>query len=75
VIGAAQKIKKAGSRNCLPENEKDNGLDVGLGLAQTLHAIASFPLAALFEQIDAFETLQNVALNDETADTLEAFVL
>jgi hypothetical protein len=52
-----------------------NGLDVGLGLAQTLHAIARFPLATLFEQIDAFETLQNIALNDETADTLEAFVL
>jgi hypothetical protein len=52
-----------------------NGLDVGLGLAQPLHAIASFPLATLFEQIDAFETLQNVALNDEAADTLEAFVL
>jgi len=52
-----------------------NDSDVGLGLAQTLNAIAGFPLAALFEQIDAFETLQNVALNDEAADTLEAFVL
>jgi hypothetical protein len=59
---------------CL-EFERRKDLDVGLGLAQTLHAIASFPLATLFEQIDAFETLQNVALNDKTADTLEAFVL
>jgi hypothetical protein len=59
---------------CL-ELKKRCGSDVGLGLAQTLDAVARFPLAAFFEQIDAFETLQNVALNDETADTLEAFVL
>ena len=71
-----RRIKKAGSGNCLPENEKGEiSLDVGLGLTQTLHAIACFPLTAFFEQIDAFETLQNVALNYETADTLEAFVL
>jgi len=60
---------------CLPEDEKADDSDVGLGLTQTLDAIASFPLAAFFEQVDAFETLQNVALNDETADSLEAFVL
>jgi hypothetical protein len=51
------------------------GSNVGLGLAQALDAVAGLPLAALFEQIDALEALQNVALNDETVGTLEAFVL
>lgn len=50
-------------------------LDVRLGLTKTLNAIAGFPLAALFQEVDAFETLQDVTLNDETRDTLEAFVL
>jgi hypothetical protein len=68
--------RKRQAEKFLPACDENRcGLDVGLGLAKTLHAIASFPLAAFFEQIDAFETLQNVALNDETADTLEAFVL
>ena len=70
----AKQKRQAVDAACL-DLKRRNDLDVGLGLAQTLHAIASFPLAALFEQIDAFETLQNIALNDETADTLEAFVL
>ena len=60
----------------LPAFEKGKcRLDVGLCLTEALNAVARLPLAALFEQIDAFETLQNVALNDETADTLETFVL
>jgi len=50
-------------------------LDVGLGLAETLDAVARFPLAALFEDVDALETLQDVALNDETVGALETFVL
>ena len=49
--------------------------NVGLGLAQTLHAIACFPLAALFEQINALEALQDIALDNDTAGSLEAFVL
>jgi hypothetical protein len=49
--------------------------NVGLGLAQALDAIAGFPLAALSEQVDALEALQDVALDDDTAGTLETFVL
>lgn len=66
--------KKAGSGYCLPKGMKFNS-DVRLGLAQTLHAIAHLPLAALFEQIDALEALQDVAFDDETGDALKAFVL
>jgi hypothetical protein len=40
-----------------------------------LDAIAGLPLTTLLEQVDAFETLEDVALNDETGGALEAFVL
>jgi hypothetical protein len=49
--------------------------DVGLGLAETLHAIAGLPEAALLEQVDPLETLQDVAFDHETGDALKAFVL
>jgi hypothetical protein len=55
-------IKKAGSGNCLPKTKR-NRLDVGLGLAQTLHAIAGLPLAPLPEQVNALEALEDVAFN------------
>jgi hypothetical protein len=67
--------KKAGSRKTACSDKNGDGLDVGLGLAEALNAIAGFPLAALFEEVDAFETLQNVTLNNETGGALEAFVL
>jgi hypothetical protein len=38
------------------------GLLLALGLAQTSDAVALFPLAALFQKIDAFKTLENVTL-------------
>jgi hypothetical protein len=38
------------------------GLNVGLGFGQAHHAAALFPHAALFEQVDPLETLENVAL-------------
>lgn len=50
-------------------------LDVGLGLAEALDAVARFPLAALLEKIDALETLQDIALNDEAVGPLETLVL
>ena len=50
-------------------------LDVRLGFAEALNAIARFPLAAFLQEVDAFETLQDVTLNNETGGTLEAFVL
>jgi hypothetical protein len=60
--------------SCLPKGES-GGLDVGLGLAQTLNAIAGFPLTALLEDIDALEALEDIAFNDDTGGALEAFVL
>ena len=70
----SNKKRQAVDAACL-DVKRENDSDVGLGLAQALNAVARFPLAAFFEQLDAFETLQNVALNDEAVDTLEAFVL
>jgi hypothetical protein len=67
--------KKAGSRKTACSEKEWFGLDVGLGLAEALHAVTGFPLAALLEQIDAFEALQDVAFNDEAGGALEAFVL
>src|SRR5215203_3893307 len=49
--------------------------NVGLGLAQTLHAIAGLPEAALLEQVDPLEALQDIAFDDETGGALKAFVL
>jgi hypothetical protein len=49
--------------------------NVGLGLAQALDAVTGFPLAALPEQVDALEALEDVAFDDDTAGTLETFVL
>lgn len=66
--------KKQAVANCLPEM-KCNRLDVRLGLAETLNAIAGFPLTALLEEVNPFETLQYVAFNDETGCALETFVL
>jgi hypothetical protein len=54
---------------------EDRNLDVGLGLAETLHAVAGLPLAALLQDIDALEALENVAFHDEAGDALEAFML
>jgi hypothetical protein len=67
-------MKKAGSEDCLPERE-GAGSDVRLGLAETLDAVADFPLAAFLEDFDALEALQDVAFHDEAGDALEAFVL
>jgi hypothetical protein len=65
--------KKAGVRGRLPDEY--NGSDVGLGLAETGHAVAVLPLAAFSERFDALETFQDIALYDETTGAWEAFVL
>ncbi len=57
-------------RYCRPPD-----LDVGLGLRQVHHATAFFPLTALFEQIDALETFQNVALGCNGTGGTEAAML
>jgi hypothetical protein len=70
--------KKAGVENTACLNRKGkmlDGLDVGLGFAETENAITRFPLAALLEEIDALEALQDVALDHDAAGTLETFVL
>jgi hypothetical protein len=67
--------KKGRQRKTACRKGESVSSDVGLGLAETLHAIAGLPLTALLEQIDALEALQDVALDDETRGTLEAFVL
>ena len=59
----------------LPFLEKKKKSDVGLGLAETLHAIALFPLAAFLEQFDALKTFQDVAFLYDTTETLKAFML
>jgi hypothetical protein len=51
------------------------GLDVGLGLAEALDAVAGLPLAALFQDVDALEALEDVAFDDEAGGALETFVL
>ena len=52
-----------------------DALDVGFGLAETLDAITGFPLAALLEDVDALETLQDITFNDEAVGPLETFML
>jgi hypothetical protein len=58
-----------------PVEKVNVGLDVRLGLAETLHAVASLPEAAFLEQVNPLEALQYVALNDDATGTLETFML
>jgi hypothetical protein len=67
--------KKGRQRRTACRERKDRGSDVGLGLAKALHSIAGLPLAALLEQVDALEALQDVAFDDEAGGALEAFML
>ena len=46
-----------------------------LGLAEADDAVAVFPLAAFFEDFDAFETLEDVALCAEGAGSTKARML
>jgi hypothetical protein len=58
--------------------EDDDGrqdLGVGLGLGQVHHAAAIFPQAALFEQVNALETFEDVALGCDGAGGTKAAVL
>jgi hypothetical protein len=73
--GGAKKMAGRGFLGPAESSSAAHSSNVGLGLAQALDAIASFPLAAFSEQVDALETLQDVALDDDTVGTLETFVL
>ena len=48
---------------------------VGLGLAETGHAVAVFPLAALLEQGHALEALQSVSFRAQSAGSAQAAML
>ena len=50
-------------------------LSLGLGLGQVHHAAAVFPDAALFHQVNALETLEDVALGCNGAGRTKAAVL
>jgi hypothetical protein len=50
-------------------------LDVGLGLAEALDAIAGLPLATFPQDVDSLEALEDVAFDDEAGGALETFVL
>jgi hypothetical protein len=62
-------------RVSVPVRTDSGKSDVGLGLAQALYAVTRLPLIALAEEVNAFETLQDVAFDDETGGALEAFML
>jgi hypothetical protein len=47
--------------------EVDGYLGFGLGLGEVHHTAAVFPLTALFEEINALETLQDVAFGCDGA--------
>ncbi len=50
-------------------------LNVGFGLAQTLDAVAGLPLTALLQDLNALETLENVAFNLDAAGGFKAGML
>jgi hypothetical protein len=57
---------------CLMKGAESN---VRLRFTETGNAVAFLPDTTLFEQVDALETFQDVALDDNTTGTLETFVL
>lgn len=54
---------------------KSANSDVGLRLAQALHAVARLPLAALLQKIQTLEALEDIAFDHDTGGALETFVL
>jgi hypothetical protein len=70
-----RKNKKAGSDHCLLMITEGRASDVGLGLAQTLDAVAFLPLASLLEQVHALEALEDVAFDRAGGGIFEAGVL
>ena len=52
-----------------------SNLDFRLRLREVHHAAALFPYAALFEQVDALETLEDVALGCNGTGGTEAAML
>jgi hypothetical protein len=71
----AQKRQVSEKPTCLKGMVPSVCLDVRLGLADADDALAFFPLAALFENGDAFETLQDITFDDDAFGTLETVVL
>ena len=50
-------------------------LGLGFGLLETKAAASFLPFPALLEEVDALETLQDVALRDDLAGTLKRCML
>jgi hypothetical protein len=53
----------------------DAGSDLGFGLSQAGDAIAGLPMATLFENGDAFESLENVTFCAGSAGGAQAAML
>jgi hypothetical protein len=67
-------IKRQAADTACRERARDDS-DVGLGLAQTLNAIAGLPEAALAEEVYPLEAFKDVAFDDQTGGALKTFVL
>lgn len=66
VVFSSQPLNTSTAQRCL-------GVRLCFGEADDLAAF--FPLAALFEELDPLETLQNVALSDDRAGSSKTAVL
>jgi len=62
-------------RGATPELAKRGGLGVGAGLAEADDLVAVLELAALAEEIDALEALEDVSFRGDGAGTFEAAML
>ena len=58
-----------------PDKLRPRRLLVWLGLREANHLLAGLELTTLLEQLDAFETLENVALRHDRAGAFERTML
>ena len=68
-------IRGLGKTKNLTQSRIKRRLLLGLGLADADDPIAFLPFAALLEQLDALETLQDVSLLDKTTGGAKTWVL
>mgnify|MGYP000877044701 CR=1 FL=1 len=71
-VGVGQ---KKGRQSKLPAGKEERRSNVGLGLAQPHHAITGLPLAALAEELEALEALEDVAFDNDAGGALQAAML
>jgi hypothetical protein len=70
-----RRLGECGNTTLIPGAPAPAGLGVGLGFAQAGDAVAGFPLTAFFQDFDAFEPFENIALGAQSARTAETWVL